>query len=468
MTQSNVADRPRFRVFGPRDLDSIPQLAGLAPSERRAMKVVSRVLPFQVNPYVLEQLIDWRSVPDDPIFQLTFPQRGMLEPGDFARIERLLARKAPDDAVAAAVAQVQRRLNPHPAGQQALNVPMEDGARLPGIQHKYRETVLFFPAQGQTCHAYCTYCFRWPQFVGLEDMRFASREAADLVGYVRAHEEVTSVLFTGGDPLVMRTAVLRRYVEPLLDRSIEHLATIRLGTKSMAYWPHRFLTDPDADDLLRLFEQVVASGRSLAFMAHYSHPRELSTPVAREALRRILSTGAVVRCQAPLVAHVNDDAQTWADLWRMEVQLGAIPYYMFVARDTGARRYFEVPLARAFEIYRAAFSRVSGLARTVRGPSMSATPGKVVIDGVANVRGEDVFALRLLQARDARWVGRPFFAKLDTKASWFDDLVPAFDEKSFFFTEDLDALHGRDPRAWPRKPATRSLPLLPDDDELAA
>ena len=45
------------------------------------------------------------------------------------------------------------------------------------MQHKYRETVLFFPSQGQTCHAYCTYCFRWAQFVGLDDLKFASREA---------------------------------------------------------------------------------------------------------------------------------------------------------------------------------------------------------------------------------------------------------------------------------------------------
>jgi acyl transferase domain-containing protein/acyl carrier protein len=54
---------------------------------------------------------------------------------------------------------------------------------------------------------------------------------------------------------------------------------------------------------------------------------------------------------------------------------------MFVERDTGARRYFEVPLARAAEIFRQAFQGVSGLARTVRGPFMSTTPGKVLVDG---------------------------------------------------------------------------------------
>jgi len=65
------------------------------------------------------------------------------------------------------------------------------------------------------------------------------------------------------------------------------------------------------------------------------------------------------------------------------------------------------------------------LARTVRGPSMSATAGKVVIDGTVDVGGVDMFALRFLQARDPDWVGRPFFARFDAGATWLDQLVPA-------------------------------------------
>ena len=100
-------------------------------------------------------------------------------------------------------------------------MPRLDGEPVAGVQHKYRETVLFFPSAGQTCHAYCTYCFRWAQFVGLEDPKFANSEAEVLVRYLRKHPEVTSVLFTGGDPMVMRTKVLRRYVEPLLSAGLE-------------------------------------------------------------------------------------------------------------------------------------------------------------------------------------------------------------------------------------------------------
>jgi len=434
----NAQRTSKFRVFQRRDIDSLPRLATLPASERQMMKVVSAVLPFRVNNYVVDELIDWNRVPDDPMYRLTFPHRDMLSAADYETMERLVVQGASDDVIEAAARVIQRGLNPHPAGQMEYNVPLLDGFPVAGIQHKYRETVLFFPKQGQTCHAYCTYCFRWPQFVGLDDLKFASKEVDDLVRYIRANPDVTSILITGGDPLVMRTTILRRYIEPLLD--LPQIASIRLGTKSLAYWPHRFVEDTDADDLLRLFEQVVKAGKNLAFMAHYSHPVELSTPMASRALERVLATGATVRCQAPLIRHVNDDAKVWESMWRQEVRLGAIPYYMFVERDTGARHYFEVPLANAYEIFRQAYSRVSGLARTVRGPSMSAMPGKVVVDGMPEIYGVKVFALRFLQARDPSWVGKPFFAKFDPCATWFDKLQPAFGEPAFFFEDEMEQM----------------------------
>lgn len=42
------------------------------------------ILPMRTNNYVVSQLIDWSAVPDDPIFQLTFPQPGKeIVPGFF-------------------------------------------------------------------------------------------------------------------------------------------------------------------------------------------------------------------------------------------------------------------------------------------------------------------------------------------------------------------------------------------------
>ncbi|MGD9601565.1 MAG: KamA family radical SAM protein [Gammaproteobacteria bacterium] len=424
---------PKLEILTLKDLERIPQLARLPADQRLAMRAVATVLPFRVNRYVIDELIDWSRIPEDPIFQLTFPQPGMLAEADLARVRDLIARNADKDTLDTTVRAIQRSLNPHPAGQMELNVPRLNGHPLSGMQHKYRETVLFFPSAGQTCHTYCTYCFRWAQFVGIDELKFANKQAGNLADYLREHKEVNSVLFTGGDPMVMRTQVLRRYIEPLLAPDLDHINSIRIGTKAPAYWPQRFVSDPDADDLLALFEQVRRAGRHLALMAHYSHPRELEPPVAQQAIRRITDTGAVVRCQAPLIRHVNDSADTWMRLWRAEVLLGAVPYYMFVERDTGPKQYFEVPLARAYEIYSDAYQRVSGLARTVRGPSMSATPGKVAIDDVAEIHGEKVFVLKVLQGRDPAWSNRVFFARYDAGATWLDQLRPAFGEQQFFF-----------------------------------
>jgi len=415
--------------------------------------LVSRVLPFRVNSYVLDELIDWDRIPDDPIYRLTFPHRDMLRHDEYAALRSLVASGAGAAELEDLVHAIRMRMNPHPAGQMTHNIPYLDGTPLRGLQHKYHETVLFFPSAGQTCHAYCTFCFRWPQFVGMDALKFDARASDELVEYLKQHKEVTDVLITGGDPLVMHAGVLSEYIRPLLTTELPHLQNIRIGTKAGAYWPQRFVTDKDADDLLRVFESVVQSGRNLAIMAHYSHPRELAPEIARLAVRRILGTGASLRLQAPLIRHVNEDPLAWSQLWSTGVRLGATPYYMFVERDTGPNDYFKLPLARAYEIFQAAYQSVSGLARTVRGPSMSAFPGKIVIDGTATIAGEKVFVLQFLQARSADWALQPFFARFDSEATWFDQLVPAFGERQFFFQQCDRA--ARAPLEIARLPATR-------------
>jgi KamA family protein len=421
-----------FRAFTTKHLDDLLSRAGFDEPERLRIRAVATVLPFRTNAYVVDELIDWSVAPDDPIYRLVFPQEDMLPETDVSRLANLLRDGAPPKQLQAAANEIRMRLNPHPAGQLELNVPRVGMEPVPGIQHKYPETVLFFPKQGQTCHAYCTYCFRWAQFIGEPDLKMASDDVDGLIGYLKDHPQVTTVLFTGGDPMIMGEPVLRRYVEPLLQ--VEQIESIRIGTKSLAYWPGRFVTDPDADATCKLFAEVVQAGKSLAFMAHFSHPREMESPVVEAAVRRVQETGAVIRTQAPLIRTINDSPEIWAGMWRRQSAMGMIPYYMFVERDTGPRDYFAVPLATAFDIFRDAYAQVSGLCRTVRGPSMSATPGKVCVDGVAEIAGQRVFVLHLIQARNPDLVGRPFFARYDPDAVWLEDLRPAFADRFPFET----------------------------------
>ena len=430
---------------------------------------LAEVLPFRTNNYVVEDLIDWKNVPNDPIFRLNFPQPNMLNGSSetineaLNRITELKQQGVKGKRIRTVADEIRAHLNPHPAKQKSMNVPVKNkqpvqqddmdygsktdpgtGGTLDyekGVQHKYRETVLFFPSEAQYCHSYCTYCFRWAQFVGSEGLQFASNDLEELLTYLRANKHVTDVLFTGGDPMVMSSKQIRRYLMAIVeDPTLRHVQTIRIGSKSLAYWPHKYVTEKDSSAVLQTFRDVVNGGKHLSFMAHFTHPAELKTEVVKEAIRAIRKTGTVIRAQAPLVQNINDSAEVWAQMWKEEVELGIIPYYMFVERDTGAKDYFGLPLHRCLEIYNSATQRVSGLARTARGPSMSCTPGKVAVQGIETIGDQKVFVLKFLQARNPEWQSRVFFAQFDPNAKWMDDLKPAFGEKKFFFEDELERM----------------------------
>ena len=422
----------KYQSYQIRNYKTIEGIANLSAADRKAIEITGLVLPFKANNYVTDELIDWGNIPEDPIFTLFFPRKEMLKSEQFEKVEQLVDAGASDAQIKETTDAIRLSLNPHPAGQN-LNLPSIDNIKLNGVQHKYHETVLFFPTQGQTCHAYCTFCFRWPQFSGMEGMKFAMKEMDLSVKYLKNHTETTDLLFTGGDPLTMSASRIAEYVDTLFDDGLEHIQTIRFGTKALASWPYRFLTDNDADGLLRVFESIVQRGKNVAIMAHFNHPVELSTVAVQKAIGRVRSTGAQIRTQSPVFKYINDKPELWTEMWQKQVNLGCIPYYMFVARDTGAREFFELPLEECWNIFRNAYQKVSGICRTVRGPSMSATPGKIQVEGVSEVCGEKVFVLRFLQGRNPDWVARPFFAKYDAKATWISDLQPAFGEEKFFF-----------------------------------
>lgn len=423
----------KYQAFSVHNFRKIPQVAQhLSEKECFEIEVVGKVLPFKVNNYIVDCLIDWDNFKNDPMFVLTFPQKEMLKEDDFIKVANALKAGVSRNEMQSVVNKIRLKLNPHPAGQMSKNVPTLDGQRLTGIQHKYRETALFFPKQGQTCHAYCTFCFRWPQFVGMDEMKFGMKETELLVEYLHRHPEITDVLFTGGDPAIMRAKIWEGYIEAILDKA-PNVRNIRIGTKALGYWPQRFVTDKDADELLALFQRVARQGKKIALMAHFNHPVEMKTPMVKKAIERLKNAGVEIRSQSPVMRKINDRPDVWRDMWKAQVNLGIIPYYMFIARDTGAQDYFAVPLEKCWNIFQKAYQQVSGLHRTVRGPSMSADPGKVQVLGVAEVAGEKVFALRFIQGRNPDWVHRPFFAKYDKDAIWLDELEPAFGEEKFFF-----------------------------------
>ena len=383
-----------------------------------SLKAVSAVLPFKTSSYIIEQLIDWDRAPDDPVFQMAFPQPGQLPEDDFALIRRLIADDVPASLIAATGRNIRKGLV-HLETKGPVCVPTLNGKTLPGLWHQFRETLMAFPAPAQTCFAFCSYCYRWMRYVG-EGYPFDYCDVHAPVPYLRQHAEISDVLFTGGDPLIMSADVLCRFIDPILD--VESVNTIRLSTRALSWQPQRFIDEPDSDALLGLFEYIVGRGKHLSIMSHVSHPRELSTPLAEKAIARVLGTGATIRCQGPLMRHINDDAAVLKELWNREVALGMVPYYLFLDSEAGPMEYFKLPLVTALDIFQEAFRHVSGCGRTVRGPILFDSRDKLLLSDICEINHQQVMVLKYVQAADSEKVGKLIFAAYDDEATRFEQL----------------------------------------------
>lgn len=351
-------------------LDQVPQLA---PHERDALRRVADKYVFRANDYYLG-LIDW-SDPNDPIRQLIIPRTEELS--DWGRLD------ASNEA---------RFTVDH------------------GVQHKYADTVLLLC--NEVCGAYCRYCFRKRLFMDENDE--VTTDVSAGIRYIREHPEVTNVLLTGGDPLLMATRRLREIIAAL--REIEHVQIIRIGSKMPAFDPWRMLGDADLQELFRTYS---TPRKRIYLMAHFDHPREL-TDDAIEGLDCFVRCGVICVNQCPLIRGINDDAAVLAELFRRLSWCGCSPYYLFQGRPTAGNQPYEVPIVRGWTIFQEALRCGSGLARRPKFV-MSHETGKIEIVGV----DDDFLYLRYHRAFDPANQGRFMVFHRDDAASWFDALTPA-------------------------------------------
>jgi KamA family protein len=415
----------RFITFNAKNFREIEYMRYLSEQTRHEIDIVSQVIPFKTNNYVVDYLIDWENYQDDPIYILNFPNKNMLTDSQFSRLSDALKNSNNNGSAQKVIYDIRMEMNPHPA-QQMTNVPVMDGEELKGLQHKYKDIVLFFPSQGQTCHAHCTFCFRWPQFVKDLDLKFSMREIEKVIAYIRKEKSINEILFTGGDPMVMDPGTLSNYIRALIEARIPHLQNIRFGTKSLSYWPFTFIPrfNDEAQELLDILKSITGAGLHLSIMAHFNHPNELKTEVIREAIHNVRQTGAEIRTQSPILNHINNKSEDWAEMWKLQVRLGMVPYYMFVERETGPYNYFSIPIADVYRTYQAAIRETGSFSKTVTGPVMSASKGKVQIMGIIDnpVDGDKYFMMQYVRHRDYKQTFKPFLLEYDADATWVDQL----------------------------------------------
>ena len=358
------------RVKYIRNIDKVSQLSE---SEKEQLKPVTAKYAFRANEYYLS-LIDWEN-PDDPIRKIIIPS----------------------------IDELQKWGN--------LDVSNEKiNYKAPGLQHKYNDTVLFI--LNKTCGSFCRFCFRKRLF--MPDNFEVVNDIRPGLEYIRNHPEVTNVLLTGGEPLILSTIKLRKILNRITE--IDHVKIIRLGTKIPVFNPYRILNDPELPKMLLEFNR---GGIHLYIMCHINHPQELTAP-ARKAISVLGETGSALCNQTPILRGINADAAVLHTLMQELSYLGVAPYYFFINRPVEGNRPFCIPVTAAYQLFMRATTGLSGVARRAK-MVMSHATGKIQVAGLTD---KNVF-LRYNRARKSNDEYRIMVFKRDDSVFWFDDFVPA-------------------------------------------
>ncbi|MFH1675803.1 MAG: KamA family radical SAM protein [bacterium] len=356
------------------DLNEVHQLSY---EERENLERVALKFGFLANSYYLS-LINWDD-PDDPIRKMIIPDLQELDgDGSF-------------DASQESKVTVRR-----------------------GIEHKYERTALILSTRA--CGSICRFCFRKRLFIkGNSEIAIDLTEAFE---YIRDHSEISNVLITGGDSLMLPTGRIARILVQL--RAIPHVKSIRFGTRLLAINPFRIIDDPS---LLELFRKYSYPDARIYIVNHFNHPREI-TDHSIEAVRRLIANGLVLLNQTPLLNGINDDPDILAELFTKLSHIGVAPYYIFQCRPTVGNGHFKVPFKRGIDIIEGARKQVSGLAKRARYVGSHAT-GKIEIIGYD---AEHMY-FKYLQSKDPNYFGQFIKLPRNDEAAWWSDWMP--EGKSF-------------------------------------
>jgi len=359
-----------------KSLTSVEQLkkyVDLVPDEAQLLEKIIRVHPMRISPYYLS-LIDW-SNPDDPIRKMAVPS-----------VEELSLEGSYDTS-----------------GETENTI-------VPGLQHKYSETALILATN--QCAMYCRHCLR-KRLVGLPNEEIL-RRFEDAAAYVSEHQEINNVLISGGDPLVLDSTIIKKFLE-LLDR-IKHVRFIRIGSRVPVTHPAR-LSDPK---LLAVLKKYSKSDKRLNIVTHFNHPKEI-TPQSIGAVNNLLEAGVLVNNQTVLLRGVNDNPNTLATLMNRLVGIGVAPYYVFQCRPVKrVKHHFQVPLCVGSRIVEKAQASCNGLSKRFK-YIMSHVTGKIEILGI--MQGEIYFKYH--EAKDRENLGAMFKCNVDENAGWLDDFRDA-------------------------------------------
>ncbi len=204
------------------------------------------------------------------------------------------------------------------------------------ITRRYPQVVILKVVD--SCPQICVYCQRNWEIKSIGEGDVDDRKITTAIDWIAKNPNISEVLVTGGDPLLLGDDYLDSILKHL--SVISHIERIRIGTRVFATLPCR-ITDKVVD-LIGKYHQP--GRREICLVTHFEHTAEI-TEDSIAAVTRVRKAGLSIYNQQ-VFTYYNSRRYETSALRRMLKLCGIDPYYSFNTKGKKETIDFRVPLAR--------------------------------------------------------------------------------------------------------------------------
>ncbi len=215
----------------------------------------------------------------------------------------------------------------------------------PGMIQKYHGRLLL--TLTGTCAVNCRYCFR-RQFP-YSDANPGNKHWQNSLSQIRANPELSEIIFSGGDPLLVNDKKLASLLNDL--SAIKHVKRLRIHSRIPIFLPERITN--------RLINALTSTSLSIVLVIHSNHPKELDTHVAN-GLAMLKNSGITLLNQSVMLKGVNDQASVLIELSERLFEMGVLPYYLHLLDRVSGTTHFDLPMDRVRCIYQEMLAALPG------------------------------------------------------------------------------------------------------------
>ncbi len=214
-----------------------------------------------------------------------------------------------------------------------------------GFLHKYHGRVLV-PLTG-ACAINCRYCFR--RHFDYAQHSLSPTRWQNLLDYLQDNPEISEVIFSGGDPLIIKDPSLQKLIDQI--STLSQINTLRFHTRLPIVIPQRITH--------HLIDMLHQCRLNVVMVVHCNHANEVDDLVA-EAMLKLKSAGVTLLNQSVLLKDINDNAQSLIQLSYRLFSAGILPYYIHLLDKVQGAGHFDVNLDKALKLIESIRSKLPG------------------------------------------------------------------------------------------------------------